>query len=345
MKISPAATLLLVCLPFSWVFCHSAPLDAGSSVDSAKIESTMEDGHWKRARQAVDAGLRTNPNDSRLLYLSSKVWASFGNLEKALSCAERAVSAEPRNPDFLSQLAEIHARLADRVSVIKQVTYVHAFKKEVETALSVDPKHVDTMLVDIMFLSKAPMVAGGDRKRAHALAREMAQYSPTWGNLIQARLGEQEKNDPLIERALSASIAAKPGFYPAHFYLGKFYCCVSATHKLDLAEKQAREMIRMDPGQSGGYDILARVMVMQQRWAELDALLADAEAKVPDDLSPYYQAANLLVEQGKDFQRAERFLKKYLTQEPEGRQPTFSDGRMLLAAVTGKGRRPVEAGF
>lgn len=332
----------MACLSFGAL---AQSLNSRASGESGDIVAMMDDGHWKHVRQIVDARLRSEPNSARWLYLSSKVWASFGNLDRALATAERAVEAGPRNPDYLSQLAEIHARLADHVSVIKQVMYVRAFKKEVETALAVEPKHVDTLLVDIMFLSKAPMVAGGDRKRAHALARELAQVSPTWGNLIQARLGEQEKDDPQVERALLGSIAAKPGFYPAHFYLGKFYCCVSATHRLDAAEKQAREMIRLDPTQSGGYDILARVLVLGQRWAELEAHLAEAEAKVPEDLSPYYQAAQLLVEQGRDFPRAERYLKKYLSQEPEGRQPTLAECRHLLAAVTGKNRKGIEASF
>ena len=175
------------------------------------------------------------------------------------------------------------------------------------------------------------MLAGGDRRRAHTLAQELARIDPTWGHLIEARLGEQEKNDANIEKALTKALEAKPAFYPAHFYLAKFYCCVSARHRLDAAERHSREMIKLDPGQSGGYDILARVLALQQRWTDLESILTEAERKVPDDLSPYYQAANILVQQGQDFQRAERYLKKYLSQEPEGRQPTFAQSRELLA--------------
>ncbi len=293
----------------------------------------MEDGHWKRARQLVDVRLRANPSDAFALYLSSKVSASFGNLEKGLASAERSVALEGHNPDYLAQLAEMHARLADRVSIIKQVSFVRQFKKEVESALSANPKHVDAMLVEIMFLSKAPMLAGGDRRRAHALAQELARIDPTWGHLIEARLAEQEKNDANIERALTKAIEAKPTFYPARFYIAKFYCCVSARPRLDAAERHARDMIKLDPGQSGGYDILARVLARQQHWTDLDSILAEAEQKVPDDLSPYYQAAGILVEQGQDFQRAERYLKKYLSQEPEGRQPTVAQSRELLAKI------------
>ena len=290
--------------------------------------------------------LRTNPKDPKGLYYASKVQASFGNLDKALALAEEAVSKEARNPDFLAQLAEIHARLAGQVSLMKQVSFVRQFKHEIETALAVNPKHVDAMLVDIMFLSKAPLLAGGDRRRAHSLAEDLVKTDPGWGYLVEARLAEQEKDDGRIERALRKGIEAKPQFYPTYFYLAKFYCCVSRTARYDDAIRQARAAIRVDPYQSGGYDILARVYAHQQRWTELDAILAEGESKVPDDLSPYFQAANVLVSQGQDFPRAERYLKKYLSQESEGRQPTLSQSRQLLASLSSKGsHKGIEAGL
>lgn len=294
----------------------------------------------------MNARLHANPKDAFALYLSSKVWASFGNLDKGLECAEEAVALEPHSPDFLSQLAEMHVRLADRVSVLKQINFVRKFRKEVDTALSLDPRHVDTFLVNIMFLSRAPMVAGGDKKRANAMAQQLVQIDPNWGYLVQARIAEADKDDARIERVLTKAIEAKPSSYLARYSLAKFYCCVSVHHRLDAAERQARDAIRVDPGQSGGYDILARVFAVQQRWPELDAILVESESKVPDDLSPYYQAANSLIDEGKDLDRAERYLKKYLSQEPEGRQPTAADGRRLLASIgSHRGRNSSEAGF
>jgi tetratricopeptide (TPR) repeat protein len=309
----------------------------------AAMEGIMEAGHWKRVRALADDRLRADPNDAFALYLSSKVAASFGDLEKGLSRAQRAVSLDPHNADYLAQLAEMHARLADHVSVVKQVLYVRALHKEIDAALAADPKNLYAHLVEIMFLSKAPMVAGGDRKRAHALAEELTRFNPGWGYMAQARLGEQEKDDVKIERALNNAVAAAPSSYDARFYLAKFYCCVAANRQLDAAERVARDAIKLDPNQSGGYQILARVFVYRQRWADLESLLHEAEVRVPEDLSPYYYAANTLFEQGKDFERAERFLRKYLSQEPEGRQPTAIEGRQLLARVSSSPADPQAA--
>jgi cytochrome c-type biogenesis protein CcmH/NrfG len=164
-------------------------------------------------------------------------------------------------------------------------------------------------------------------------AEELVRFSPGWGYLVQARLAVQEKDDTKIEHALTNAIAAEPPSYSTRFYLAQFYCCVSSKPRMDMAEWMARDAIRLDPGQSGGYEILARVFVYQQRWPELEAILSEAEAKVTDDLAPYYYAAYTLIEQGKDFDRAGRFLRKYLSQEPEGRQPTVVQARQLLAQL------------
>ncbi len=307
--------------------CLLGPLSGQPISSTVSIEKLMTEGHWKRARQLVDERLRDHPNDALALFLSSKVAASFGDLEKGLTLAQRAVSLEQHNASYLAQLAEMHARLADKVSLVKQISYVRQFHKEVDAALSINPKDVDVFLVHIMFLSKAPIYAGGDRKQAHRLAEQLVRLDPGWGYLIQARLAEQERDDARIESSLTKAMEADAASYLARYSLAKFYCCVSATRKLETSERTAREAIRFDPSQSGGYEILARVLVVEQRWGDLEAVLSQAEKNVPDDLSPYYYAANTLIEQGRDFKRAERFLKKYLSQEPEGRQPTASQGR------------------
>ena len=322
--VTKSSTLAFLILLISG-FCPAQQMSSGVSV-----ENLTNAGHWKRARQIVEARLKANPRDAFALYMSSKVNASFGNLDKALDQAQKSVALESRNPDYLAQLAEMHVRLADRSSVVKQVLYVRLFKKEVDAALALNPRHVDALLVDAMFLSRAPVIAGGDRKRARALAQQLTGFDTAWGYMLQARLAEQEKDDARTEAFLRQAVDSNPGLYLPRYYLAKFHGATAANRRLDAAEKLARELIQLDPGQSGGYDILARVFAQQHRWQDLDAVLAKSENSVPDDLSPYYFAANILIHSAIEPARAERYLNKYLTQEPEGRQPSVSQGRELL---------------
>ena len=58
--------------------------------------------------------------------------------------------------------------------------------------------------------------------------------------------------------------------------------------------------------------------------------LTVALQEVPDDLVPHYRAAERLLAAGRDPIRAERYLRLYLTQEPEGNQPSASEARWKL---------------
>jgi hypothetical protein len=108
-----------------------------------------------------------------------------------------------------------------------------------------------------------------------------------------------------------------------------------------MAERAAKDAIALDAGQEGGYEILARVYASQQRWADLENILVRGEKAVPDNLGPYYAAAQSLLEVGQDFRRAEKYLNHYMTQPQEGRQPSHAEARLTLAALYRKeGRKP-----
>jgi tetratricopeptide (TPR) repeat protein len=101
--------------------------------------------------------------------------------------------------------------------------------------------------------------------------------------------------------------------------------------------------LQLDPQQIEAYWILARIFALQQRWSDLEQALANSEKNVPDDLRPYYEAAQGLLEIGKEFPRAEGYAKKYLSQEPEGEEPDVADAHRLLGLVFEKEGRKTEA--
>src|SRR5205085_12677284 len=70
----------------------------------------------------------------------------------------------------------------------------------------------------------------------------------------------------------------------------------------------------------------------------------DAEKAVPDNLSPYFQVGQLIASGnggGNDYARAERCLRKYLTQEPELNSTKWSRAHWRLGQVLEKmGKKP-----
>ena len=102
-------------------------------------------------------------------------------------------------------------------------------------------------------------------------------------------------------------------------------------------------MMALDPSQASGYAAVASAYARTGRWSDLDAVLMQAEKAVPDDLVPYYQAASALIDSGQDFPRAEKYLARYASQEPEGREPDRGQTKWLLASLYEKNGRTPDA--
>ena len=331
---TPATLLILVSTGVLALAQQFAPPLADTLVDA---------NHYKRARGLVEARLRENPNDAHALYLSSRIQEALGDLHGALALAEKSVEIDSHNASYHAQLAECYAYTADKSSWVKGVTYVHLMKKEIAAALEIHPHDTDTLLVAMMFAFHAPAIAGGDRKKAHDIADEILRNDPRWGYLAEARLAQEDGTDERKEFFLKKAVQADPRLYRAYQEMANFYCCVAAHKNPAETERVGRQMIALDPSQAAGYAMVASAYARSGRWSDLEAILAQADKASPDDLLPYYQAAQTLVDTGQDFARAEKYLARYVSQEPEGREPDRVQAKWLLASLYEKNGRTPEA--
>ena len=306
-------------------------------------DSLVDGNHYKRARVLVEARLRENPNDAHLLYLSSKIQEALGNLRGALALAEKSVEIDPQNASYHAQLAECYAYTADKSTWIKGVAYVHSMKKEIAAALEIHPHDSDALLVEMMFAFHAPAIAGGDRKKAHEIADEIVRNDPHWGYLAEARLAQEDASDERKEFFLKKAVQADPRHYRAYQEMANFYCCVAQRKNPAELERVGRQMIALDPSQASGYAALASAYARTARWTDLETILAQAEKAVPDDLAPYYQAAQSMIDTGQELDRAEKYLTHYVSQEPEGREPDRVQAKWLLATLYEKNGRTPDA--
>ena len=327
------AALAVVCTGL-----FSQTIESGTSVDGL-----IEAGHWKRARQIVAARLSANASDAQAHAWMSKIKEGFGDFNGSIAEAERATALDSRNAAYHAQLAEACAMTADTARIMKSLSLVRCTNREADATLALDPKNVDVRLVQMMFAWKAPSIAGGDKKKAVRIADDIVKISPSWGNLAHARLLQEQDADAETERVLQNAVKADPAFYRSRIAMAKFYCCTARHKKPEMAERTAREAIALDPAAEGAYNILARVYATSQRWNDLEQVLGRAAKECPEDAGPYYAAADSLVEIGQDFRRAERYLTHYLTQVPEGRQPTHAEARWLLAKLYEKEGRKSDA--
>jgi tetratricopeptide (TPR) repeat protein len=328
--LASAAVACLLAVP-----AHAAP--------DAATRRLLDAGHWKQARAILEPRVKANPSDAEAAALLSRVRQAFGSLDAALPLAETAVTLEPNVADYHWRLAEVVGQMAQRASVFKQIGLGRRFRQEAETAMKLDARHLDSRAGMISFYIQAPGIVGGDRKKADQLAEEIARIDPAAGFLARARVLVETKTAGDVEGLYrqAAEAARTPELKLRATALLMNAALNAAPARLAAAEQAARALITIDPHRAGAYAGLAIAYATNHRFAELDAALAEAEKAVPDNLGPYYQAARVLVVQGTDLPRAERYLRKYLTIEPEGGAPGHAQAHWRLGlALEKQGRKP-----
>lgn len=294
-------------------------------------EKLIEAGHWKQARAIVEARYQEAPDDPLANFLLSQIRNAFGDRVSPMRLAERAVALDPRKAKYHRQVAECLGVAAQRAGTVQQILLARRFRKEIDAALTLDPGDTQALRDLLEFYLLAPGILGGDLHKALEVAGRIAALDAAEGFLAQARIAETRRQTGACEAWLRRAAEAQPPKYRARVALAEFYL---APHgNLSAAETQAKEAVKLDRSRSAAYSLLAQVYADRGDWNALDATLAAAAREVPDDPSPDYRAAERLIASRRDPGRADRYLRRYAGQEPEGNQPTAADARGLAKSL------------
>jgi tetratricopeptide (TPR) repeat protein len=351
-----AVVMMLPCAILSALLLPVGLAGPTDSISAALVKS----GHWKRARPLIEQQYQANPNSAELAWLLSKVDLAYGDLEQALSLAEKAVAIDDKNSNYRYQLAEVCGRTAEKASLFSKGHWAKRFKAEAETAAGLDPNNLDARFGLLEYYLQAPRLMGGGKEKAGAMAEEIGRIDSVSGDLAQARIAQDQK-DPAKEHIFFTNAAeGSPRAYDDLISIASYFSRTAATTEgsparadgrppadLSMAEKLAHQSAKLEPGREDAYAVLAGLYSAQKRWKDLDAVLAESEKHVPDNLAPYYRAAHVLLGQSsdgnKDLTRGEIYLRKYLSQNPEPDSPSLAEAHWQLGLVLEKEGRNKEA--
>lgn len=304
-------------------------------------DELIAEGHWKRARAIAAPRYQEHPDDALANFLMSQIRNAFGDRKTPLPLAERAVQLDGGTARYHRQLAEVIGVTAQHANLVQQVLLARRFRREIDTALRQDPRDVQAWRDLLEYYLLAPAVVGGDPAKALETAGRIASLDQAEGYLGQARIAQHQGDTRREEAMLIEASKAQPPSYRARIALAGFYLAPARANP-EAAAQAARAAIALDATRAPAYSVLASVYAARGQWSELDAALAASETAVPDDLTPYYRAAESLLAAGRDRPRAERYLRQYLGQEPEGNEPTLAEARKMLAQLGAGSRGAVE---
>ena len=307
---------------------------------AATPEQLVDDGHFKQARTLLERQLQSNPNDPQLNWLVARIHRAFGDIPGAIVYAQKAVQLAPSKADYHLTLAELQGRLAQQSSMLRQAMLARTIHKELETAYQLEPSNVDARWGLLQYYWLAPSIVGGDKNKARTMASDIAKLNAAQGFMAQAVIAADEKRPADVERNYRKAVEADPKNYDVRISLAQFYMA-DDQKRYDLAEEQFRAAAKIAPTKIEAYSGLAMIYAQRGQWAQLDQVTAEAERQIGDNLQPYYEAGIVLLNNGKDLPRAERYLRKYMVQEAEGNAAPLPEAHWRLSQVLEKlGRRP-----
>jgi tetratricopeptide (TPR) repeat protein len=298
----------------------------------------IHDGHLKQARPLVEEKLRENPRNAEALVLLARIHLAYNDYDKALTLLRQAVALEPSNSDAHVYLAEAYAQKIEHVGTFEKMGMAKTIRKEAERAVAADPSNLDALESLLEFHIEAPGIVGGNKDKARELAVRIAELDSARGAFAHAAIAAHEKHYDQQKQFQLSAVESAPHSYDALVGAAQLYL---DQRFLDyrLASAFAAKAIAADPTRARAYSLLAQAYAGLGKSDELAALLERAEANVPDDLAPYFYAARTLLGTGNDSALAEKLLRKYLTQQPEGEAPSLGEAHWRLGqALAQQGR-------
>jgi tetratricopeptide (TPR) repeat protein len=309
-------------------------LAASSCGAQTEAENLIEAGHWKRARAIVEANARQS-HDALTQFLLSQIHNAFGDRESPLPLAEKAVALDGNIAKYHRQVAEVTGVMAQHAGFLQQILLARRFRHEIDTALSLDARDVQGLRDLMEYYLLAPGIVGGDKDKAREIAARIARVDAVQGYLAQARLAEVAGELSHEEAMLRKAVETGPSHYRARVALAAF---LLSHGNGEAARQEAAVAEKIDSTRVDAYAVTAAANARLGHVSELESLVGTAEKQVPDDLSPYFRAAEVLLATGQELERAQRYLRRYMAAEPEGNAPSLSDARAKLEQVLAKTR-------
>ncbi len=334
---------------------------ASSAIGQTGADKLIADKHYLRAEQELRQTLQRAPDDAHALSDLSVVDRAFSRWDAALANAEKAVGLAGNSVEAHSKLADalggklLVSETDSRVGTFAKISLAHRFRKELDRTLEMDPNDLDALQALARFYWHAPGMVGGDRQKARQTADRLFHIAPDRGAVARADIasdeGDPRRRAAAVEAIWREAVAAQPESYDTHVALAAAYLDeatlegASGQAHLAAAEAEARRALALNPTRAEAYRVLAAVYAGGGHWNELDTLLKQAHASVPDDRAPEFSAAVTVLVGGAPSQlpRAEQMLRDYLLQPAEGREPTLATAHWRLGLVLEREGRRADA--
>ena len=230
-----------------------------------------------------------------------------GDDDAAIALFKKAVAQSPKSAEAHFCLGGAYGSKVQKVGIFGAATYAPLVKGEFETAVALDPNHVEARFALVQVYAATPEMMGGSIDKALEQAKAIKAIDPVVGHRAYAVVYSQQSKPDLAKQEYVAAIAEQPGSPKAHSFFGQYLVNVEKNYAAAAAEFESA--LKVDPGYMPAFYHLGRT-----------AALADT-----------------------NFTHGEASLKKYLGYSPKPDEPPLANAHYWLGAIYEKAGRKAEA--
>ncbi len=313
-----------------------------SQVNEPGFDALREAGQWKRLRPRIEGWYRMKPQDPYAIMWMSRLRLAFGREEEALELAKQAVALSSQDAELQTQLGvAFDACLKSANGPIKQFPLARGMKAALEAAAQGNPSSKEANNLLLRFYLAAPGIAGGSVSNAKALADRFSVIDPAMGLVFKSLIAIYEKDRDKAVALLKQAISVDPKCTIAYRELVTLYLGMK-PQAIEEALQTCRKALIVNPKHVDSYGYLAALLAYQGKISEANQVLAQAKQNCPENLSPNFMVAGDLIA-SKQFDKAEPYIRTYLSQEPEGYAPDHAAAHALLGKLFEKQGRKQDA--
>lgn len=223
-----------------------------------------------------------------------------GDGAAASALLEPAVARAPKSAELHYLLAKSYALEAKQSSNAVRLMYVGwNIGTELETAVALDPSRTDVRLDLIRYYELTPRILGGSPKKAHAAAAALAKRDVALGAFAHGYLSYREKEYGPARQSLREAVKLAKD---------------DATHILALTW-------------------LGWLSQETQQYDDAFAAFDEILTIDPKHTSALYEIGRTAVFSGRELDRGETALRKYLATKPKFDEPSLAEAEKQLQAL------------
>lgn len=266
----------------------AAPVSAGVAASllsapdaAAQIQTAQrqfDSGNYSGAISTLQVALSSNSSNAEAYYWLGRSYYEIRDYDNAITAAEKSVALDSKNSAYHDWLGRIYGGKADRD---RSFTYARKVKKEFEEAVQLNPSNIVARRDLEEYLVQAPWVVGGNKDEAAKQVDAIAAIDPVQGHLARAMFD------------------------------------LDSAKKVDLAEKEYREVLAAKPAKIDPYFEVIAFFQKQNKPADMQTAIQAAALVSPNDPRLAYSRGVALVLANNNLPEAEKYLKSYLASTPD----------------------------